>query len=418
MKRTEIVTSPIDRFDIFTIIFDVLLSILGGLVINRFIPILKEKFIRAQLWGYDLNKKNSREVKVAESQGVIAAGIFLTLMFIMIAVVFSEHFHPESDFPHNKFIEYLAALLSICCMVLLGFADDVLDLRWSVKLLLPLIASLPLLLVYFANFHSTTIILPKPVRPFLGQQWNLGILYYVYMSMVAIFCTNAINILAGVNGLEVGQSIVIAASILIFNLIEIQGTCSEEHLFSLYFMIPFIACSLPILIRNWYPAEIFVGDTYCYFAGMTFAVVGIIGHFSKTMLLFFIPQIANFVLSVPQLFHFIPCPRHRLPRLDPELNKLNPSEVDFKKKDLKPLGWLMLRFFSIIKLIRYREYKNNEGEIMITTTNFTIINSVLCWFGPLNEGTLSSVLMLIQIIFGSLLTFFIRYILVKFFYDV
>jgi UDP-N-acetylglucosamine--dolichyl-phosphate N-acetylglucosaminephosphotransferase len=59
-------------------------------------------------------------------------------------------------------------------MVLLGFADDVLDLRWSVKLLLPLIASLPLLLVYFANYHSTTVILPKPVRPYLGQQWNLG----------------------------------------------------------------------------------------------------------------------------------------------------------------------------------------------------------------------------------------------------
>jgi UDP-N-acetylglucosamine--dolichyl-phosphate N-acetylglucosaminephosphotransferase len=122
---------------------------------------------------------------------VIAAGIFLVLMFIMIAVVFSEHLHPQSDFPHNKviclmnrrkktilffakFVEYLAALLSICCMVLLGFADDVLDLRWSVKLLLPLIASLPLLLVYFANYHSTTIILPKPVRPYLGQQWNLG----------------------------------------------------------------------------------------------------------------------------------------------------------------------------------------------------------------------------------------------------
>jgi UDP-N-acetylglucosamine--dolichyl-phosphate N-acetylglucosaminephosphotransferase len=131
-------------------------------------------------------------------------------------------------------------------MVLLGFADDVLDLRWSVKLLLPLIASLPLLLVYFANYHSTTIILPKPVRPYLGPHWNLGkneyvfrcikktfcltigILYYVYMSMVAVFCTNAINILAGVNGLEVGQSIVIAISILIFNLVELQGLKLNE----------------------------------------------------------------------------------------------------------------------------------------------------------------------------------------------
>lgn len=35
----------------------------------------------------------------------------------------------------------------------------------------------------------------------------------------------------------------------------------------------------------------FVGDTLCYFSGMTFAVVAILGSFSKTMLLFFIPQV-------------------------------------------------------------------------------------------------------------------------------
>jgi len=63
-----------------------------------------------------------------------------------------------------------------------------------------------------------------------------------------------------------------------------------------------------------YPATVFVGDTYCYFAGMSFAVVAILGHFSKTMLLFFIPQVFNFIFSVPQLFHLVPCPRHRLPK--------------------------------------------------------------------------------------------------------
>lgn len=63
-----------------------------------------------------------------------------------------------------------------------------------------------------------------------------------------------------------------------------------------------------------YPSKVFVGDTFCYFSGMTFAVVGILGHFSKTMLLFFIPQVFNFLYSVPQLFHLVPCPRHRMPR--------------------------------------------------------------------------------------------------------
>jgi UDP-N-acetylglucosamine--dolichyl-phosphate N-acetylglucosaminephosphotransferase len=35
------------------------------------------------------------------------------------------------------------------------------------------------------------------------------------MGMLAVFCTNAINILAGINGLEVGQSVVIAAAIMV-----------------------------------------------------------------------------------------------------------------------------------------------------------------------------------------------------------
>jgi len=59
---------------------------------------------------------------------------------------------------------------------------------------------------------------------------------------------------------------------------------------------------------------VFVGDTFTYFAGMSLAVAGILGHFSETLLMFFIPQIINFVYSLPQLFKIVPCPRHRLPR--------------------------------------------------------------------------------------------------------
>lgn len=64
MKPVKASTGAIDRFDVFTIVLDVLLSIVGGLVVHRLIPILKEKFIKAQLWGYDLNKRNSREIKM------------------------------------------------------------------------------------------------------------------------------------------------------------------------------------------------------------------------------------------------------------------------------------------------------------------------------------------------------------------
>jgi UDP-N-acetylglucosamine--dolichyl-phosphate N-acetylglucosaminephosphotransferase len=205
-------------------------------------------------------------------------------------------------------------------MIFLGFADDVLDLKWRDKLILPTVASLPLLMVYFATFNSTTIIVPKPIRFIIGYDLNLGVLYYVYMGMLAVFCTNAINIYAGINGIEVGQSLVIAFSILISNIIEFNGPCRDNHIFSMYLIIPFIACALPLFYYNWYPSRVFVGDTFCYFAGMTFAVVGILGHFSKFLLLFFVPQVFNFLLSIPQLFKFLPCPRHRLPRFVTVLN--------------------------------------------------------------------------------------------------
>lgn len=73
-----------------------------------------------------------------------------------------------------QFAELLAALLSICCMLLLGFADDVLDLRWRYKLLLPTVASLPLLVVYYVNFNSTTFVVPIQLRQYFGMSVNIG----------------------------------------------------------------------------------------------------------------------------------------------------------------------------------------------------------------------------------------------------
>ncbi|OTF81488.1 hypothetical protein BLA29_000178 [Euroglyphus maynei] len=253
----------------------------------------------------DLNDDNDGDDHVSpESQGVIGGCVYLMILFCFIPIQFSQYKSSSTG------------LLSICCMLFLGFADDVLNLRWRVKLLLPTLASLPLLLVYALTYDNTTIIVPKPFRSSFGFSIDLGLVYYVYLSLLAVFCTNAINILAGINGLEAGQSFLICLSIMAYNVAELFRATDHyhSHVFSLNMMLPFLAVTGALLHHNWYPARIFVGDTFCYFAGMTFAVVGILGHFSKTMLLFFLPQIFNFLYSCPQLFHFLPCPRHRLPK--------------------------------------------------------------------------------------------------------
>ena len=84
-------------------------------------------------------------------------------------------------------------------MLFLGFVDDVLDLRWKYKLLLPLIASFPMMLVYYVTTNRTDIVVPLFLRSLIGTNIDLGYFYYIYMIMLSIFCTNAINILAGIN---------------------------------------------------------------------------------------------------------------------------------------------------------------------------------------------------------------------------
>jgi len=69
------------------------------------------------------------------------------------------------DFATERLVEYNAALLSICMTVLLGFMDDVMDLKWRYKFIVPTIASFPLLVAYNG---LTSILVPTFLRGLLG----------------------------------------------------------------------------------------------------------------------------------------------------------------------------------------------------------------------------------------------------------
>lgn len=162
-----------------------------------------------------------------------------------------------------------------------------------------------------------------------------------------------------------------------------------------------------------YPARVFVGDTFCYLSGMTFAVVGILGHFSKTLLLFFIPQIINFLYSIPQLFHFVPCPRHRMPKYNATTDRLESSKTQFRYKDLNILGRLCVSIFRLLRLIEWNE---NSKDGIVTTNNFTLINFLLVILGPQHEQRLTHYLLVVQVL-CTFVAFVIRYPLAKYFYE-
>ena len=103
------------------------------------------------------------------------------------------------------------------------------------------------------------------------------------MSLLSTFSTNSINILAGINGSEVSQALIIALSVILNDLLylpwpigfriplHLLGNTTEldfggvwnagmsfgsrelveRHLFSLYFMLPLVAVCTGFLYHNW-----------------------------------------------------------------------------------------------------------------------------------------------------------------------
>ena len=365
--------------------------------------------------------------------GLVCSAVFLA---VVIPTQFSVDVEQRG--------QYNAALLSICFMTLLGFADDVLDLPWRYKLILPPIASLPLLASYSSGGGGTDITLPSWLGAQLvsdkaltavgaildswlnvvtidlnseGKVLNLGTLYYVYMGLLAVFATNAINIYAGINGLEAGQSAVIGIAIFTMNVLELSmyelrsedNATYRAHLFSALIGLPFIGVTLGVLRHNVWPAKVFVGDTFCYFAGMMFAVQGILGHFSKSLLLFFLPQIVNFVYSLPQLLKVYPCPRHRLPFYDAELDALRPSTFELVQLGGSETSSQVEKRAALETPTGSSRRRRGSNSVSATPVaaaaaappsrvrnNLTLINLVLSWTGPMHERTTTNVLLVVQ----------------------
>ncbi|ORY34213.1 glycosyl transferase family 4-domain-containing protein [Naematelia encephala] len=444
------------------------------------VPRVSQAFVDKGLRGRDLCKPGGRVTGpwVPECLGLPIACWYIGLMMMFIPFPFSHIFSARDTdssvgreaFPQTELTLYLSSLLSLLTATLLGFIDDLFDIRWRHKLPIPLVAAVPTLLVYYAEGGLTSVVLPGAVSSWIrsiGLDWgeagknvvDLGPIYYIYLLLLPTFTTNSINILAGINGVEALQALIIALSIALNDVLYLPiwphafltrlgfgnphegrllewaaGEVVKRHLLSLYFVLPLAGVCAGFLWHNWYPARAFPGDTLCYFAGMAFSAVAIQGHYTKTLILFFIPQIFNFVLSVPQLFGLVDCPRHRLPLYDSKSDLLRPSLVHFEKPP--PLKTkITLETLALLGLVHLERSnpsasrsddppltrsKRINGSIpstdqpatttthIVSSTNLTILNFLLVHCGPLHEQTLCLLVGAIQIACSGL-AFGIRY---------
>lgn len=233
-------------------------------------------FIKAGLKGRDMAKVNNKH-ELPECMGAICAIVYLLVIICFIPFPFYKDIVVATSgggnrdvvmnveyvqkgrllhkFPHSKLASFLSAIISLQSITLLGIGDDLFDIRWRHKFFIPAFASIPLLVIYFVDFGVTSIVLPTFLQPYADRELlDLGFLYYVYMAAFCIFSPNSINILAGINGIEVLQSIVIAL-LLAFNdalylVTPYPHPATDSHLFSLYFLLPFLGVSFALLAHT------------------------------------------------------------------------------------------------------------------------------------------------------------------------
>ncbi|KAL4854028.1 UDP-N-acetylglucosamine--dolichyl-phosphate N-acetylglucosaminephosphotransferase [Chlorella vulgaris] len=391
----------------YSVLVSLAISVVGFLLTLRLIPVTQTYTLKAGLSGLDMNKLGSKEgaKRVPEALGLVSGVVFLVCIVLFQQLHFYDSVSLVQSIKTGEWhevvrdsrkveaagagwlVDYNAALATICFMLFLGFADDVLDIPWRVKLILPCIASLPLLIAYTGG---TGVVVPDllcngPLN--MPAYLELGVIYKVQICPRATLKNSqrrGWGCLAGWDGWIVSSVLATGLlpqdlssveilvenirlfggpAVLFHNLLALSrgaGDTPEQqdgHLFAAYLMMPLVATTLALLVFNWFPAKVFVGDTFTYFAGMTLAVAGILGHFSETLLLFFIPQIINFVYSLPQLFKFVPCPRHRLPRFDSSTGLLhatpNMNVVNLTLRLLGPCSelWLCMRILIMQILI-------------------------------------------------------------------
>jgi UDP-N-acetylglucosamine--dolichyl-phosphate N-acetylglucosaminephosphotransferase len=139
----------------------------------------------------------------------VCASIYILFLILFIPFAFSTPINEQAafkkfhegitvvEFPHyqvsissfkatnsswlnlpQKLAVYLSSLLSLLIATLLGFLDDVFDIRWRHKLPIPIIASIPLLMVYYSERGNTNVVVPLPLRFIFGTLINLGKLSY------------------------------------------------------------------------------------------------------------------------------------------------------------------------------------------------------------------------------------------------
>jgi len=249
------------------------------------IRMLREK----GLVGTDVHKPDRPDVP--------KGGGFIVLFAIvsgLLVVMGLTTFQAQADIREGLF----AALVSILMAGIIGLLDDSFDFKNRTKVALPLVASIPMIVVSVGT--------PTMSIPFIGTI-NFGILYaLLIVPLMMTFIVDSTNMYGGMNGLEAGLSAINASAIVLY---IIAGTIitGQEMTTALTdsgtVAASLLGASIAFLIFNKYPAKILPGDVGRLPLGAAMASAIILGNMDRLAIILYTPFLINFILYLVYRFY-------------------------------------------------------------------------------------------------------------------
>lgn len=246
------------------------LALIAGFIL---IPLLKKLHI-GQSVSHLINARHLKKDGTPTIGGLIFIIPTILIMFLL-------YFRKSVDLTHNLIILMFVFL----SYGLLGFVDDFLKVRYHnnkglptlVKLALQTVIAIVFYIIFKNNGGESTLVITS-----LGLNINLGWAYGLFILLVLVGTTNAVNITDGLDGLAGGLS---ALAFMAYGVIAWGTTWLSGYQDIAIFSFVLVGSLIGFLFFNAYPAKIFMGDTGSLALGAALATIAILTRHEMSLIL-------------------------------------------------------------------------------------------------------------------------------------
>lgn len=317
---------------IIVLMIGLFISLITGLIL---LPLLKEKNMRQSLSIY-LERTHENKKDVPTFGGLIF--ILPTILIIFFLLLLNK-----IEMTYNLFI----CLFTFIGYSLIGLLDDYLivikhnnhGLSEVSKLLLQILLAL-FIFYFFLKAGNEPLIWIHSIN----LKVNIGWLYGVFILLVLISSSNAVNITDGLDGLASGLSIIALST---FGVICATTGWLDGYEEITLFIFVLTGSLLGFLFFNSHPAKIFMGDTGSLSLGATLGIIAILTRHELLLIVIgFVFVIETLTCVIQRLYY-----KATRKRLFPMTPIHHTFEKYLEEREVVKIFWIVGLFMSLLALI-------------------------------------------------------------------